>query len=129
MAAPRDAGLGDGRIGLGMDRFADAGNAQLPRFNSGYPSRGAEVVDTFTTSWQRRELNWINPPWQLMDKVMYKLDCEPAAAAVLLAPYWPRASWYPTLSRLDRRALYSRTVHRPGKRTGACAASQPYNIF
>jgi hypothetical protein len=92
-----------------VDRFADAGNAQLPRFNSGYPSRGAEVVDTFTTSWQR-ELNWINPPWQLMDKVMYKLDCEPAAAAVLLAPYWPRASWYPTLSRL---AADFRVVHQP----------------
>ena len=31
-------------ISCTVDRFADAANAQLPRFNSGYPARGTEHI-------------------------------------------------------------------------------------
>lgn len=92
-----------------VDRFADAANAQLPRFNSGYPARGTEAVDTFTADWTG-ECNWVNPPWCQMAAALSKLDHTPECAAVVLAPVWPTAIWWPTLQRL---AVDSVAVHAP----------------
>ena len=110
-----------------VDRFAEAANAQLPRFNSAFPSRGTERVDTFTADWDG-ERNWINPPWQLMAKALCKIDATPDCAAVVLAPVWPTAIWWPTLMRL---ATDSVEVHRPpcGVASVDALASLPAEAF
>ena len=99
-----------------VDRFAVMENALLPRFNAPYPCPGAECVDAFTASWEG-ERNWLNPPWTKMAKVLHKLECEPAAEAVLVAPVWPTAPWWPVLMSLVGESLYlpisDSTVH-PG---------------
>ena len=76
-----------------VDRFADGLSALLPRFNSPYPVLGAETVDAFTTSWAQED-SWINPPWSLLSRIVWKLGQEPQAAATLLVPNWPAQSWF-----------------------------------
>ena len=87
-----------------VDRFAGASNALLPRFNAPTPTVGAEAVDCFTVSWEG-ERSWLNPPWNKMGKVLWKLEQEPGAAAVLLAPCWPTAQWWPQLQELAVASL------------------------
>ena len=82
-----------------IDRFADSSTALLRRFNAAYPCRGAEAVDAFSVSWEGSH-SWINPPWNLVGKALYKLWMEPAASATLLLPVWPTASWWALLQRL-----------------------------
>ena len=48
-----------------VDRFADASNAQLPRFNSRYWNKDTEAVDAFTVNWAG-ENNWVCPPVYLI---------------------------------------------------------------
>ena len=76
-----------------MDRFADGLSALLPRFNSPYPCPGSEWVDAFTTSWAAED-SWINPPWSLLPRIVWKLAQEPQALATLLVPNWPAQSWF-----------------------------------
>lgn len=82
-----------------IDRFADFGNAQLPRYNSAYPCLGSEALNAYTQDWSH-ERNYINAPWSQLGKVLYKLASEPQAEAVCLVPYWPSATWWPALTRL-----------------------------
>ena len=52
-----------------IDRFADANNTQLIRFNSFYWSPGSEAVDAFTVNWAE-ENNWLCPPIGLIPRVI-----------------------------------------------------------
>jgi hypothetical protein len=87
-----------------VDRFADSNLALLRRFNAAYPCRGAEAVDTFTVSWEHAH-NWINAPFNLIGRALYKLWCEPAASAAMIVPVWPTASWWPLMLRLATEAV------------------------
>ena len=99
-----------------VDQFASVTNALLPRFSAPYPMVGAEAVDAFTISWAG-ERSWLNPPWNVLGKVLHKLEEEPDAEAVLVAPVWPTAHWWPVLQSLqcDSRPLPLHSgVVRPG---------------
>ncbi len=37
----------------------------------------------------RRERNWCNPPWELLDDLVVKLR-NSGAEATVIAPYWPK---------------------------------------
>ena len=87
-----------------VDRFADAELTQLQRFNAAYPCRGAEAVDCFTVSWEGTH-SWVNPPWRDIGRILYKLEREPAASAVLLLPVWETATWWPRLLNLAAERL------------------------
>jgi hypothetical protein len=87
-----------------VDRFADGATTRLPRFNSPYPCRGCEAVDTFTTTWAG-ECSWVNPPWRLLPKIAQRLRHEPDAAAVILAPHWPTQIWWPVLMGIAQAVL------------------------
>lgn len=82
-----------------VDRFADRRNAVCGRFNSMFPQRGAEAIDAFTQDWAG-ELNWVNAPWMKLAQVVHKLEAEPGAAAIVIAPIWPSAIWWAPLQRL-----------------------------
>lgn len=84
--------------GAVVDRFATRQNRVVPRFNSFFPEPGSEG-DAFNVSWEG-DLNWINPPLGLLPRVVNKLSQEKRARAVMLAPYWPSAVWFPRLLRL-----------------------------
>ena len=83
-----------------VDRFASRANAITRRFNSRVYEMGCEATDAFSCDWSR-ERNWLMPPWRLMARVVRKLHDEPNAEAVLFAPLWPAALWWPTLQEIS----------------------------
>jgi hypothetical protein len=78
-----------------IDRFATVHNRQLVRFNSERHEPQTESVDAFTQDWSK-DVNWLNPPWRLLPRVIDTLIRIPAPAT-LLVPVWPSQSWWPRL--------------------------------
>ena len=70
-----------------VDRFANALNAHLPRFNSRFRVPGTEAIDAFSVSWAA-ENNWLVPPVHCIIRVIQNLlVC--SAFGTLVVPYWP----------------------------------------
>ena len=78
-----------------IDRFASRKNNQLQRYNAKWRDGETEAVDSLhlpDDAW-RKEVNWCNPPWSLLDDLAAKLR-QSGAAATIIAPKWPRFPWY-----------------------------------
>ena len=82
-----------------VDRFATANNSQLPRYNSAWADPGSEGLDAFAQQNWSSELNYCNPPWELLDRLAHLLR-ETGAAATVVAPHWPAQMWYQQLQEL-----------------------------
>lgn len=100
---------------LTWDRFASAAN-HLPGlpYNSLYmdpTSAGVDALSQPAACW-RRHLNWLNPPWRLILKTLVKVR-ETRARAVLLAPVWRTAPWWPMLVAMLRAPPLVLTRRRP----------------
>ncbi|KAK3257231.1 hypothetical protein CYMTET_33675 [Cymbomonas tetramitiformis] len=65
-----------------VDRFASELSAQLPRYYAQWHDPGCEGVDSVAFSWLG-EVNWVKPPWSLLDEVAHKLREERCAATVV----------------------------------------------
>ncbi|KAK3265934.1 hypothetical protein CYMTET_25410 [Cymbomonas tetramitiformis] len=65
-----------------VNRFVSEILAQLPRYSAPWKDPCCEGVDSLAYDW-RGEINWVNPPWALPDKVAHKLREEGAAATVV----------------------------------------------
>jgi hypothetical protein len=86
-----------------IDRFAQPHDAVVKRFNCPYPHPAMEALDAFTQVWAG-QLNWINPPWAYIGRVLQKLQAEPTAAAIVVVPcFWAR--WFPALMALATDAV------------------------
>jgi hypothetical protein len=79
---------------LQIDRFATAENKQCREFNSWYHSPGSRG-DALAESW-RGVKNFCNPPFALLPTTIRKIITE-GAEAVVIAPNWPSAPWFPLL--------------------------------
>lgn len=76
-----------------IDRFADWGNNQVPRFNSRYYCPGMEVMDAFTCDWGHNT-NWWCPPLVLIPRLLKHAEVTRAKGTLVIpqwvsAPYWP----------------------------------------
>ena len=82
-----------------VDMFATVLNSHLSRFMSPIPEPRALAVDALSQDWQGRSM-YMFPPFSLLNKVIQKLRCTQAAEVILVAPWWPKQSWFstPTLS-------------------------------
>ena len=79
-----------------IDRFANASNAKLPRFNTKFYCPGSENVNAFTCNWAN-EFNWLCPPVSLIGHVLkHAKIC--AAKGVLLVPEWKSSYFWPLLT-------------------------------
>jgi len=87
-----------------IDLFATETNRQVPRFCTRWPSPLAVALDAFAISWAAEARPWINPPWDLLPRVLQKLRLEGASATVI-APRWLSATWWPDLVELAREIL------------------------
>ncbi len=65
------------------DAFADAGNARFERW---YGPGSVEGEDAFERDWGE-ELLWINPPFNMFNKVLDKIQSD-RAHAILIIPRW-----------------------------------------
>eukprot|EP00873_Tetraselmis_striata_P018336 jgi/Tetstr1/438600/TSEL_027151.t1 len=79
---------------------------------------GTEAVDSLAQSdatW-RAEVNWCNPPWQLLDDLVLKLQ-QSGAAATVVAPVWHGRPWLQQLHEMATEVLHyppSRDLFFPG---------------
>eukprot|EP00873_Tetraselmis_striata_P006130 jgi/Tetstr1/426394/TSEL_016705.t1 len=79
---------------------------------------GTEAVDSLAQSdatW-RAEVNWCNPPWQLLDDLVLKLQ-QSGAAATVVAPAWHGRPWLQQLHEMATEVLHyppSRDLFFPG---------------
>ena len=78
-----------------IDRFANAKNAQLQRFNSRFWCPGSEAVDTFTCSWVG-DNNWWCPPVHLVPRVVRHAQ-NTKANGTLIIPQWCSSPFWPLL--------------------------------
>jgi hypothetical protein len=82
-----------------VDLFASRENSKLPLFISPYPDQTAVATDALATDWNRWNFIYLFPPVGLLPKVLQKLRLFKGKAAVV-APFWPQAAWFPSLSLL-----------------------------
>ena len=69
-----------------VDRFANALNAHLSRFNSKFRVPGTEAVDAFSVSWAA-ENNWLVPPVHCIARVIQHLFV--CSAFGTFGTFWP----------------------------------------
>ncbi|XP_070546087.1 uncharacterized protein [Ptychodera flava] len=77
------------------DLFATFKNCKLPLFVSPVPDHRALAVDALSMSW-RNLLLYAFPPLPLLPLVLRKIADE-VTTVILVAPAWPKRSWYPML--------------------------------
>ena len=88
-----------------VDRFATSNNAQLVRFNSAWADPGTEGVDAFAQRDWESEVNYCNPPWDLLDRLAHLLRSSGAPATVV-APHWPAQPWFQALNSMACDVLH-----------------------
>ena len=85
-----------------IDLFASSANAQLPTYCSWRVDPGALATDALAMSWRNLEA-YAFPPIALIPRVLRKVIDE-GCRLILIAPCWPRRSWFPMLLSLLRDA-------------------------
>lgn len=99
-----------------VDRFASARNALCAQYNSQYWDVNTAGVDAFAQNWTGTR-SWCNPPWSLLARLVAFLASQPELEAVVLAPDWPSAVWFPQLRRMARAEIFlprQRNLFLPG---------------
>ena len=87
-----------------IDLFSSPQSAVCPRYCSLVPGPRS-LGDAFDQVWLG-EKSWICPPISLLARVIDRLRIE-GAEAVVVAPYWPAATWFPILREISD---YSRVL-------------------
>ncbi|KAK3246759.1 hypothetical protein CYMTET_43721 [Cymbomonas tetramitiformis] len=68
-------------------------NAGAPSFNSAWHCPGTSGVDTFGQTDWREHVNWCNPPFRMIGRLLLFLQAERAAASIV-APVWTFQPWW-----------------------------------
>lgn len=84
-----------------IDRFASFQTRQLPRYNSRSFDPETEAVDALSQNNWTQEVNFVNPPFKLIPKVLNVVQSQ-SAVATIIAPWWPNQTW---MSKLKRMAI------------------------
>ena len=80
-----------------VDLFANRLNFQLPRYFSPCQDPKSLGTDALLCPWPA-EVCYAFPPTTILNRVAEKLLLERPARLLLLAPFWPTKSWFPTLA-------------------------------
>jgi hypothetical protein len=83
-----------------LDLFATFQNHLCPLYVSPFPDEMAFSVDALSMSWSSLPLSYAFPPTILLRKVLAKVLAE-QARIFLLAPLWPRQSWFAEILELS----------------------------
>ena len=79
-----------------VDMFATVSNSHLPRFMSPILEPRALAVDTLSQDWQGRSM-YMFPPFPAHQSHS-EAPVHQVAEVILLAPWWPKQSWFSTPS-------------------------------
>ncbi|XP_071477298.1 uncharacterized protein [Diadema antillarum] len=83
---------------LEVDLFASELNAQLPRYCTRVQDPAAWRLDAFSFQWKGFR-GYAFPPFPLIPRVLRKIRRD-QATILLIAPWWPRRSWFLELTNL-----------------------------
>ncbi|KAG1386826.1 hypothetical protein G6F60_014349 [Rhizopus arrhizus] len=83
-----------------IDLFADRTTKLLPNYVSWLPDPDAIHTDAFTLPWTNWTKPFVNPPWNLISRVLNKILQEQHPLVVMVVPYWPSALWFPLLQQM-----------------------------
>lgn len=86
------------KVSPSIDWFASDLNAQLPRYCVWETSESTALFNAFAFSWTG-EIGYFFPPFSLLPKVLQKI-CQDKANGLLITPFWPGASWMPSLKKI-----------------------------
>jgi ribonuclease HI len=75
-----------------IDRYASAGNARLPRFNTEVPHPASQGAPALAQDWHL-ENNFAFPPVSELPALAQLLEAQPQLQATVVAPHWPAAVW------------------------------------
>jgi hypothetical protein len=84
-----------------VDLFATRHNRKCPVFVSPVPDSQAWEVDALSLSWEGMDA-YAYPPTQILSHVLQKFRETKRCRLILVAPWWPRQSWFPLLGVLAR---------------------------
>lgn len=76
-----------------IDRFASILTRQTKRYNSLFWDPESEAIDALHQSNWQQEMNFVNPPFRLLPRVI-ELIQRSGAEATVVAPYWPAKIWH-----------------------------------
>jgi len=82
-----------------IDAFADDHNCQLPLYWTYFPSPPSSGTNEMAQVWHRKELLRVNPPWGIIARIPAELR-DDEFRAVIVAPRWQSAWWWPTLESM-----------------------------
>ena len=82
-----------------IDRFVSMRSTQLKRYNSLYWDPHTEAVDAMAQENWNKELNFCNPPFWMINRVLRKIE-QQQAEAILIAPLWKSKEWFKKLMKM-----------------------------
>lgn len=83
-----------------VDLFATRVNRQVPRFFSFRADPEAAAQDAFAQRWDLEQRPYANPPFNMIGRVLRKIQEEKVHDFILVAPLWRTQSWWPLLGEL-----------------------------
>jgi hypothetical protein len=78
----------------------------MPCYNAEWRDNTTETMENLhllNAPW-KRERNWFNPPWELLDDMVVKL-WNSGVEAIVIAPYWPKKPWFIHLSEMSSETV------------------------
>ena len=82
-----------------IDRFVAQHNTQLKRYNSLFLDPNTEGIDSLAQTDWGKNMNYCNPPFWMIGKVLDKIE-NSQAEATLIAPKWKARRWFAKLKKL-----------------------------
>ena len=93
-----------------IDLFASDRHHQLDRYCSMNKDSKAYCCDAFSVSWFKFR-PYINPPWELIDRVLEKVIAE-KVTCLMLIPLWRHCSWFDVFDRITvRNCIYDKPLY------------------
>ena len=80
---------------LKIDCFASRNNFKIKNFISRYCDPLSSWVDAFATIWTDNV--YLFPPYPIINRVISKFKSDNTGHGLLICPYWPSQSWFPSL--------------------------------
>ena len=81
-----------------IDLFANRSNHRLPLYMSRLPDPNAIAIDAFLHPWL--DYVYIFCPFIMIPRVLKKLLEDKTKKALVIAPYWPVAAWFPRILQM-----------------------------
>ncbi len=103
-----------------IDRFASYTSAKCKVYNSKFADPETSGIDAFAQVDWPMHVNYCNPPWELLPRLVDFVEQFSSMHAVVVAPLWPKAMWFAKLMSLSNdyyviprgRKVFTATMHR-----------------